>query len=237
MTKLKKASKRTIALFAAALILFGSSGAMGSRAALTATSDPYDATMALNELSVELTENGSKPEGDLLTSLADKTISPGREYDETIQAKNTSSKADEYIRIVVRKYWTNEDGSKDCELTPDLIKLSYDGKDYNDSAWQIGDNSTDEMSIYYCKSKVGAGGSTAPLFDTFSIDAVVASDEYCTETVTSEGGKTIYTYTYEYDGCIFNVEAEAQAVQTHNAKDAITSIWGVDPSSVGISVQ
>lgn len=39
--------------------------------------------------------------------------------------------------------------------------------------------------------------------------------------------KTITT-TYEYDGAQFVLEATVDAVQTHNAKDAIKSAWGVD---------
>ena len=31
-----------------------------------------------------------------------------------------------------------------------------------------------------------------------------------------------------YDGYSFQVEAEVDAVQTHNAQDAIKSAWGVD---------
>ena len=33
---------------------------------------------------------------------------------------------------------------------------------------------------------------------------------------------------YDYDGASFVVEAEVDAVQTHNARDAIKSAWGVD---------
>ena len=33
---------------------------------------------------------------------------------------------------------------------------------------------------------------------------------------------------YEYDNYKFIVDVEVDAVQTHNAKDAIKSAWGVD---------
>ena len=36
------------------------------------------------------------------------------------------------------------------------------------------------------------------------------------------------TYEYVYDGYKFFLEAEVNAVQTHNAADAIKSAWGVD---------
>ena len=43
---------------------------------------------------------------------------------------------------------------------------------------------------------------------------------------TVDGNK--YAYEYKYDGYRFVVEAEVQAIQTHNAVDAIKSAWGVD---------
>ena len=48
------------------------------------------------------------------------------------------------------------------------------------------------------------------------------------ETVNEENGYTTITYEYVYDGYKFFLEAEVNAVQTHNAADAIKSAWGVD---------
>ena len=45
---------------------------------------------------------------------------------------------------------------------------------------------------------------------------------------TDDNGLTTITTTYEYDGALFVLEATVDAVQTHNAKDAIKSAWGVD---------
>ena len=45
---------------------------------------------------------------------------------------------------------------------------------------------------------------------------------------TDDNGLTTITTTYEYDGAQFVLEATVDAVQTHNAKDAIKSAWGVD---------
>ena len=44
---------------------------------------------------------------------------------------------------------------------------------------------------------------------------------------TEENGKTVFTYRYDYDGAAFFIEADVQAIQTHNAQDAIRSQWGV----------
>ena len=49
------------------------------------------------------------------------------------------------------------------------------------------------------------------------------------ETKTENGReyKTI-TYEYEYDGYTFKIQADVDAVQTHNVVDAVKSAWGVD---------
>ena len=39
--------------------------------------------------------------------------------------------------------------------------------------------------------------------------------------------------TFNYDGVKFNLEAEVDAVQTHNAADAIKSAGGVDVNVAG----
>lgn len=232
--KLHKASKRTIALFAAALILLSSGGVMGVKAVPAVQSQNYDATMVLDQLHVALVENGqqtAKNDKVLLTALRDSKLSPGRKYKEEIGAQNTGT-ADEYVRIVVRKYWT-KNGEKNKELTPDLIHLTYGNGDYNTGAWTLNkDESTDEMAVYYCQSKVAAGQPSPLLFDSVSVDASVLGE--VTETTSKEGNKTIYNYEYKYDGFTVNVEAEAQAVQTHNAAQAIKSVWGVDASKTGI---
>ena len=53
-----------------------------------------------------------------------------------------------------------------------------------------------------------------------------------TESVVTEDGKTTHTYTYDYDGYTFRVKVSAEAVQTHNAADAVKSAWGVELSDV-----
>ena len=45
-------------------------------------------------------------------------------------------------------------------------------------------------------------------------------------TATNDG--KVITLDYDFDGVRFVMEAEVDAVQTHNAQDAIKSAWGVD---------
>ena len=236
--KLHKASKKTIALFAAALILLSSGGVMGVKAVPAIQSQDYGTTITLDGLKVALVENGQQTQksGNLMLSeLKNSNLSPGKEYKEEIAAENTGT-GDEYIRVIVRKYWT-KNGKKNTELTPDLIHLTYGKADYNTGAWTLNkDESTDERAVYYCKSKIAAGGKTELLFDHVSVDKSIVSEKNITEKATPSGNKTIYTYEYKYDGYSINVEAEVQAVQTHNAAQAIKSVWGIDASKTGINL-
>ena len=60
--------------------------------------------------------------------------------------------------------------------------------------------------------------------DTVSIDPAVA--EKVTQTINQSGN--VITITYEYEGAQFVLEAEVDAVQTHNVEAAVKSAWGVD---------
>ena len=237
--KFGKASKKTIALFAAALILFCSGGVMGTRAVPAIQGDSFNSQIVLSTLNVAVVENGKAvggPDGamgKLLAGLEGKKLAPGGAYKEEIGARNTGA-YDEYARVIIRKYWT-KDGKTSTDLTPDLIKLSYKGQAYNSSAWILDSSeSTAERSVYYYKTALGKGADSELLFDTLSVDKSVISEENITESVEEVGNKKIYTYTYKYDGYSINVEAEAQAVQTHSAAQAIKSVWGVDASKTGI---
>lgn len=64
------------------------------------------------------------------------------------------------------------------------------------------------------------------LSNTLTIDKSIATK--VTQDVKEEDGYKTITTTYAYDGYNFQLEAEADAVQTHNAQDAIKSAWGVD---------
>ncbi|MBQ6530782.1 MAG: hypothetical protein IJI39_07670 [Clostridia bacterium] len=218
-----KLSNRTVALFAAAILLLSSGGFMGVKAAPQIQGQNYEAELQLNSIDVQLLENGDPvKEGKMLSGLNGKA-KPGWTYAETIGAENIGS-SPAYVRIVIRKYWTDKKGQKATDLSPDLIKLDTSNE------WAINeDESTDEMSVYYYQSPLDPNTS-AQLVNSVRIDDSVLDDM----TITSEkkDNATIYTYEYKYDGYSFNIEAEAQAVQTHNADEAIKSIWGVEKGDV-----
>lgn len=279
-------SKRTAALLIAAALLLVSGTVTGARAAFIAQSDLYRAQFYVNHLQVHLLENGkdvcggantiegsSKVTGALATSLGYSkngntetlgTVDPGRAYAEVIQAENGKD-VEQYVRLTIRKYWLKKDANgntvKATELSPSLIKLTYNGGEYNKTDWVLGESST-ESATYYYKKKLGPNAKSEPLFDTLTIDRAVIPDmhqptdaellsvdyagwpstqnsdgstTYSHEvgnvtimvTVSSDGKSKAFSYSYKYDGYTFYIEADVQALQTHNAQDAIHSAWGV----------
>lgn len=236
MKKKKKSfpKKPALVLTAAALLLVGST--VGStRAALTYYSENYSAQMNMQSIGVSLLENDKvvssrdyvsnnewkgTSEGTLLTNLLgkDETFTPGKKYNEAISVKNSGT-IDTFVRVIITKSWQDEEGKKYTELSPDLIELNF----LTDNGWQVArDQSTTERTVLYYTKAVTAGDTTPALSDTLRINPSIASD-----VTKSEKGKTI-TYTYKYNGYTFHIDAEVDAVQTHNAKDAIKSAWGVD---------
>lgn len=190
-----------------------------------------------------------KQDGDLVlkTLEDDPSFQIGRKYPFVITCKNTGT-IDHYLRVTVYKYWVHVgEGEKfglkgwfhglssdtvkqldNDKHNPATIHLGYNGSEgYNSSAWaKDPDSSTAERDVYYYTGILPVGGETAPLFDTLWVDSSVAKS-VITETVGS-----LTTYTYAYDGYGFVVQAEADAVQTHNAKAAIRSAWGLQSDAM-----
>ena len=238
MKKKKKSfpKKPALILTAAALLLVGST--VGStRAALTYYSENYSAQMNMQSIGVSLLENDKvvssrdyvsnnewkgTSEGELLTDLLgkDDTFTPGKKYNEAINVKNSGT-IDTFVRVIITKSWQDKEGKKNTTLSPDLIELNF----LTDNGWQIAkDQSTTERTVLYYTKAVATGDSTPALSDTIRINPSIAKD------VTKHVDGYTITYTYKYDGYTFHVDAEVDAVQTHNAKDAIKSAWGVDVS-------
>ena len=264
-----KLSKRTLALLAATAVLFGGGSYAGTRAALGFFSNELTAGFELDHMQVHLLENGKdvclgknadpkerdKYRGNLVEYLGYTNdshdsevaayklgtpgkVEPGRKYTEKLQAQNTSG-YDEYVRIIIRKYWVDKTGKKSPVMDPALIKLAYrDGtnsKAYNDDAWAVNPKEhTEESDTYYLKSVLGEENNTsAPLFNELSIDREVTNLANIETTTTTTQEVTVITYSYDYDDFTFYIEADVQAIQTHNASDALKSMWGVNNVSAG----
>lgn len=238
MSRNKKifSAKPAILLAAAAgLLLFATVGS--TRAALTYYSENYAAEVTVSNIGVTLTENGTavgyrdythkngrwnESEGTLLSGLlADgEKFVPGKEYPERLAVTNSGT-IDTYIRVIVKKSWIDQEG-KETTLSPELIDLNFTG-----NGWVIDEaSSTRERTVLYYTKSIASGESTPDFTDTLRIDPSIAGK--VTETVTEENGYQTITTVYAYDGYQFQLEAEADAVQTHNAADAIKSAWGAD---------
>ena len=236
MKKRKKNSfpvKPALLLGAAGLLLLTST--VGStRAALTMYSEDYAAQVDMSNIGVALLENGTvvseqtygkttSAEGTLLENMLPEgeKFTPGKPYEERINVKNTGD-IDTYVRVIITRSWQSDldgDGEfeKDTKLAPSLIDLQL----AEDSGWIVDESNTysDERIVLYYTHAVQPEGETKALSDAIRIDPQIA--QYVT--VNEEGD-----YEYIYDGYSFCLEAEVNAVQTHNAADAIKSAWGVD---------
>lgn len=150
----------------------------------------------------------------------DEKFTPGKRYDEAISVKN-SGNIDTFVRVILTRSWQDAEGKKNTSLSPDLIELNY----LTDNGWVIAeDQSTPERTVLYYTKALPVGETTPALSDTIRVNESIAQD------VTKKVDGNTIRYTYKYDGYSFHVDAEVDAVQTHNAQEAIKSAWGVDVS-------
>ena len=225
--KKNRISNKTIALVAAAMLLFAGGTFTGTRAVLNIFSPEHFLEFETDHQQVQIQENG-KASTTLLTKLEGKVV-VGKKYDEQISAKNTTTDADQFVRIVIRKYWKNAKDKKAKDLDKEdlnKIKLTF----VNTDLWQKNElESTAEREVYYYKNVVPAGEVTEPLTKDISVDTSVMS-QYTTQPDFDPDNVpvgTIITYAYDFDGYQICLEAEAQSIQTHNAQEAVMSIWGM----------
>ena len=238
MKKRKKSfPKITVLLLAASAVLLVGSGVGSARAALTYYSENYSAQMNMQSIGVSLVENDAvvssrdyvsdnewsgTTEGTLLANMLgeDEKITPGKRYNEAISVKN-SGNIDTFVRVILTRSWQDAEGKKNTSLSPDLIELNY----LTDNGWVIAeDQSTPERTVLYYTKALPVGETTPALSDTIRVNESIAQD------VTKQVDGNTIRYTYKYDGYSFHVDAEVDAVQTHNAQEAIKSAWGVDVS-------
>ena len=221
----KKFSLLTVllAVLAACLLLVGGIGV--TRAALT-VSDTYSGTLETPVIAIQLNENGTAVSGEdtLLKGLfkAGESLTIGKIYDEVLTVTNTGS-ADQFARVTLYKYWTDEEGKR-VDLDPAYIRLVL-GED-----WAVDEaSSTPERTVVYYTKVLAPGEESTPLLNKISADSevsiLVAQETVDTQVVDGVTYTKIET-TYVYDGLNLNLEASADAIQTHHAQDAIEASWG-----------
>ena len=230
----KKSFKKTplVLLALSATLLFAST--VGStRAALTYYSENFSTEVTVSNIGVTLLENGEavgsrnyvsggawdETAGALLENMLeeDEKLALGKDYEEKLSVQNSGA-IDNYVRVTLRKSWQDEEGKK-TNLSPELIELDI----LEGNGWVIDDSaSTEERIVLYYTSILPVGASTPAFTEAISINPIIG-----TKVVKTVEGDVV-TYEHEYNGYKFVVEADVDAVQTHNAADAIKSAWGVD---------
>lgn len=157
----------------------------------------------------------------------------GKKYKEELRVQNTGD-INQYVRVSIYKYWVDGKVEKGQEpvkfpnLDPSLIELNLvniAGQEGGSGRWLLDEEaSTKERTVLYYSEVLEAEEPTDPFTDTVKINDNIASK--VTQTVTKKDGYTTIKTTYDYDGVGFCVEAKVDAVQDHNAEDAIWSAWG-----------
>ncbi len=229
----------SIGLFAVAAVLLLGSTIGSARAALTYYSQTYTSRVQMQNIGVTLLENGEKVSwrdysdksngswnettGVLLENMLGEgeKFQIGKVYQEELSVTNSGS-IDQYVRVNIYKYWTDENGDKLQELSPDLINLNL----VNIGNGWVADeaSATAERTVLYYDRPVAPGAVTLPFSDKLKVENGITAK--VTQTEKKDGKYTTITTTYDYDGVRFQVEVEVNAVQTHNAEDAIWSAWG-----------
>ena len=230
----------TLAAFAAAVVLLLTASIGGARAALAYYSETYSTRVQMYDIGVTLQENGKSVSwrnydanaadgswddstGILLSQMVPEgeNFKIGKKYTEELNVKNTGT-INQYVRVSVYRYWMDADGNKLPQLSPEFIGLDLAGED---SGWLVDEAaSTPERTVLYY-NKLLESGSESPLFANSLTVSPRAAEEVTQESTTQDGYTTIRT-TYDYNGAQFHVEAKVDAVQEHNAQDAIWSAWG-----------
>ena len=221
MKQFLRSPKATVVLFVLAAVLVGFGGINAILAAPRIESADYRAQVQLTSMNVAVIENGNVIDGDgaMLKRFAGQGAADfkiGQSYDEVISVRNAKRPSstnegegiDEYVRVSVYRYWTDENG-KAVDLNPAFIKLNF----LTENGWTIDEEaSTPERTVLYYNDVLPVGEETKPFADKLTIDSAVA-------TAVSGGA-------YSYDNVQFHVKVTADAVQSHNGKEAMTSAWG-----------
>ena len=219
MEKSKKSfSLLSIILLIVAVIMLLVGGIGGARAALT-ESDTHVANLEMKHIGVELLENGETA-GTLLEDLLgdDASLKIGKNYDELISVQNTGA-IDCYVRVSIYKYWT--DGEKRVDMDPAYINLTFSDD------WVV-ESETEERTVLYYTKPLEVGSDPVDVMTKLGVSedvAVLVSQDKETD---EETGITTITNNYKYNKLNLGLKAKVDAVQTHNAQDAIKSAWGKD---------
>ena len=204
-----------------------------ARAAITYQSDAEAVDFSTSTLTVDLQEERDgeyvsvTKDGALeFTSFIDEEDGGhiGQIYDENVKVVNTSAGGyDEYVRVMVRRSWV-QDGVKSTYLDPSLINLEIA------SGWvEDVTSSTEEGNVYYYTKPLKKDES-ALFIDSLMIDNKIVTYVKTVDATDDDGNVIEGTVVneYQYDGQSFLVELRVDALQAHNAEEAMLGAWGID---------
>ena len=199
--------KLPIILVASSAIMLAASTIGSTKATLTYMSDNYLAQIDIKSIGVTLTENGN----DVSWRDYKHKDDDWSEATGVLLGDMLKNAGDE--KLILDKKYDEKLAVKNSG--------SIDGWTEDKSA------ETTERNVFYYNSILKKGQTSTDFTDKISISGDIAAIVGQTSQ-TDDNGLTTITTTYEYDGALFVLEATVDAVQTHNAKDAIKSAWGVD---------
>ena len=221
---MKKLYKNPLLILILGLVVISAGSITATRAAMVYQSAAERVNFSTAEISVEIKElvdNGyvtvDKQKGLSFPEVAkDQNFKIGKKYPESVKLVNNSKEEtgySEYVRVVLRKSWFK--GGKNTDLDPSLINIEVADGWYKNEA-----ESTPEQSVYYMLTPLGCG-KEVEFVKSISVDNKV------TNLITQKETETSIETEYLYSGESLFVQIQADAVQTHNAEDAIYAAWGV----------
>lgn len=246
--RIKGVTIGNLCLFAAAAVLLIGSSIGSARAALTYFSQNFNSRVQTQNIGVTLLENDAyiawrdydkqTAEGNWNTTQKEveerlfqnllgenESFLMGKAYNEKLSVHNSGT-IDQYVRVNIYRYWVKVDEYGNEEklrtLSPELIDLHL----INTDRWLLdSESTTPERIVLYYDSILEKDETSLPFSDTLTVSGKTA--DHVTQTKeTTEDGYTVITTTYDYNGVEFRLEVEVNAVQTHNAEDAVWSTWG-----------
>lgn len=144
----------------------------------------------------------------------------GKKYIPNISIKNNGG-INEYIRVIIQKFWADENGKIDNTLDSSLIKINIS----NNDDWLIDKEiGTSGRIVLYYRKPVKVSEETPKFIESIQIDpSVINKVNFKTEQ--AEDGSTIVTSNMLYNNKKVVIQIEASSVQEHNAVEAIYDEW------------
>ena len=205
-------NKKVICLAMLILVIFGIVSHLDNNSNIYA--------IEVSNIGVSLIENGELCRGVLFSKQINQ-LKPGKIYQEEIMAQN-SGEIEIYVRVIIYKYFKNQAGEKVIDISPQFI-----GVGVNEENWVIdGRATTEERIVCYYKYPIAPGEETTAVTTMLQISPEI-NNIYKLVNENKNSGISITTVPKCNDYKV-QIEIKLDAVQSHNAQDAIKSAWGVD---------